>query len=299
MRWAALAVGVAVASPAWARGGLYFGIGLGGTVVNGEEIPASRVDFNGVELTDANGNVISGGIDQLRFSTDNGTGGAGLLRLGFNVLGYAALETVASGNVNKLGRGDAEWGTHWSMGVRLYPVWHWQNYLPEILQPMEPSLYFGGGFSYAGYAPEQMINTQTAQTSKLGWRDAATFRFGMGVEYFISQFSKLTLDYNYTLARHEVMIIDFATDARRKVEPAIKAEYHEFIFGITAHIPVGPQSRDPAPTVVEPASHLEAGSAEVFDTDAPPPAEEVESPSQSEPAPPAADDGDDEEIIDI
>ena len=74
-----------------------------------------------------------------------------LLRLGYNIMGYGALEGLIQGQADSLGiDGEESWAANWRLGARLYPHWHWQSELPDYLQPLEMSFFFGWGGTYQG-----------------------------------------------------------------------------------------------------------------------------------------------------
>ena len=112
---------------AHAREGFHMGLGGGFSSLNGDD--AVRV------------NGLQGGSPK----TSQGGGGGMLLRLGYNIMGYGALEGLIQGQADSLGiDGEESWAANWRVGARLYPHWHWQSELPDYLQPLEMSFFLGG-----------------------------------------------------------------------------------------------------------------------------------------------------------
>ena len=113
---------------AHAREGFHMGLGGGFSSLNGDD--AVRV------------NGLQGGSPK----TSQGGGGGMLLRLGYNIMGYGALEGLIQGQADSLGiDGEESWAANWRVGARLYPHWHWQSELPDYLQPLEMSFFFWVG----------------------------------------------------------------------------------------------------------------------------------------------------------
>ena len=112
---------------AHAREGFHMGLGGGFSSLNGDD--AVRVSG------------LQGGSPK----TSQGGGGGMLLRLGYNIMGYGALEGLIQGQADSLGiDGEESWAANWRVGARLYPHWHWQSELPDYLQPLEMSFFLGG-----------------------------------------------------------------------------------------------------------------------------------------------------------
>src|SRR5207244_2033616 len=117
------------AAPGLARPGPYLVLGLGGTSVSGQDVSYSQL----------HGEPAIAGGPALSTAMDGGV--SGTARLGFNILGYAALEAVFSGNGRDFqNKSDRDWAMHLHGGVRVYPWWAWRYELPRLLQPLEPSL---------------------------------------------------------------------------------------------------------------------------------------------------------------
>lgn len=142
--WLMLAV-LGASTPALARGGLIFGIDIGGAAVWGDTSMA----------------VESGSVcwfDNLAKHTrsDMGSGFATGLRLGYNVMGYGALDisVLAHG-----GKDDNDWWEgqgHAGIRLFLYPL-QFLALVPKLKdklkdRKLDGSLYFGYGFwSMGGY----------------------------------------------------------------------------------------------------------------------------------------------------
>lgn len=208
-----VAIVLAAALPASAREGFYIGLGLGPTGVGGEEV-ADRLQ------ADEQGNVLDPG--GLPITTDIPGGLSGNFRLGFNILGHAAIETQLSGHGKSLGDIDKRsWAAHWHTGVRAYPMWTWQKLVPEYLQPFEPSIFLGWGASYTVYTP-------VPGADELGFSKWGSWRWGLGLEYFVITYFKVMAEYSYVRASYGNFIFNLEDSLNFPVEPAAKTGYHQF-----------------------------------------------------------------------
>ena len=87
---------------AHAREGFHMGLGGGFSSLNGDD--AVRVIG------------LQGGSPK----TSQGGGGGMLLRLGYNIMGYGALEGLIQGQADSLGiDGEESWAANWRVGARL------------------------------------------------------------------------------------------------------------------------------------------------------------------------------------
>jgi hypothetical protein len=184
----ALAV-LSVASPAMARGGLYFGFDLGGALVYGDkDIALSPADSECKWWP--SGAVMDG--DAVR--SDTGSGFAAGLKLGYNVMGYASLEGGVLAHGNKKSVGDTwEGAGHAAALLRLYPLQFTALFgrlatrkVPDralgdpwtetmFKRKYDVNLYFGYGFfNMAGY--------HWNPDDGAGW-DGTDWEFGIGADY--------------------------------------------------------------------------------------------------------------------
>jgi hypothetical protein len=218
-------LGVAVfllsASVAQARPGFYVGLGGGGTGVSGKS------GIGEGELgRDDQGIPYIPSVPGYTFDTKNAGGPTALFRLGFNILGYVAIEAVTSGHGKDLTDEDVrEWAAHAQLGARVYPLWHWQHRLPAYLQPMEPSIFLGWGASYQVYTPE-------AGGDPVGWEDWGSMRLGLAVEYFVIEYFKVGLDWNYIRANYDNFIYNAEEGIDFPVHPAATTTYQQLYFTI-------------------------------------------------------------------
>lgn len=260
MRWFSALIILVLSSSASARPGFYFDLGFGGTDVDGELVALSRITDLGVT-----------GLDAL--STDNGDGIAGFARLGFNLLGYGAIEVEVSANSqNPTGETPAT-GLHGQLGARLYPLWFFQGRLPELLQALEPSVFFGGGLSYQIYRPPAPPGFMAVD---LGWRKLGTICFGIGVEYFLASFFKVGLEYNLAYAPMDTFIFNFEDGIRSRIEGPANTFFHNVNLMVGVHwdpfgqpTPFADDATDPTqaapktakPPAVEPSVSTDAAPA--------------------------------------
>ena len=184
------------AGVAQARQGFHMGFGGGISSLAGDEAVAvaELVDFSP--------------------KTSQGGGGGLLLRLGYNILGYGALEGLIQGQADSIGiDGEESWAANWRVGTRLYPHWHWQSQLPEYLQPLELSVFLGWGGAYQGYDPRQI--DPVAFSEGFG-----AFTFGTSLEYFVSDVFKVSLDYFRHAVGYDTFIFNRSTGAEFDIENA-------------------------------------------------------------------------------
>ncbi len=210
---------LSLASPAWARPGFYIGLGGGSTGVSGERVGPDRVEMeDGIDPDPY--------MEVVRPTTELGSGASGMFRLGFNILGYAAIEAITSGSGSNLADGDERnWAAHAHLGLRAYPLWHWQARLPEPLQPLEPSLFLGWGTSYQAYTPSSVIDP-------VGFSKTGTMRLGLGLEYFVISYFKVALDYHYIRAPYDNFIYNFEESINFPVSPAVVTSFHQVLASI-------------------------------------------------------------------
>ncbi len=200
-----------------ARPGFYLTLGGGYTTVDGQEVPYDQFgldEFDRPVPRMSNGALFSTAID----------GGSTLLyRMGFNILGYVAIETALSGHGNELADRDLrQLAAHWHLGARIYPGWHWQDQVSSAWRPLEASLFFGWGASYQVYVPSPELD-------EIGWDTAGSFRFGVGLEYFLLSYFKLSADYYYVNAPYDNFIFNYDDSENFPVDShAALTGFHQF-----------------------------------------------------------------------
>ena len=207
------------AGAAQARPGFYFGLGFGPTGVNGSLVENAQLQ------PDELGSRLSGLPTGTTTDIDGGI--SGLFRLGFNVLGYAALESYLTGFGHNLSDSDVRsWAAHWQSGIRVYPLWHWQHLLPGYLQPLEPSLFTGIGLSYQGSPPAPGYD-------EMGYSKRNSWSLGSEVEYFFADYFRLGLAYNYIKANYNNFIFNFDDSENFPLDPPAKTGFHQIWLTLT------------------------------------------------------------------
>ena len=182
------------AGVAQAREGFHMGLGGGFSSLNGDDaVPVVGVSGSSPK-------------------TSQGGGGGLLLRLGYNIMGYGALEGLIQGQADSLGiDGEESWAANWRLGTRIYPHWHWQSELPDYLQPLELSMFLGWGGTYQGYDPQGI--------DPVAWSDGfGAFTFGTSLEYFVSDVFKVSLDYFHHSVSHDTFIYNRSDGEEYNVE---------------------------------------------------------------------------------
>jgi len=192
-----------LAGTAEARPGFYIGSGIGFSTAGGQEVSVpgyiNPTNANGAFTTD-----IAGGLSVLG------------LRMGYNIMGYGALELSAHGHGHALGdAAEREWAAHVSLGARIYPAWHWRDQLPTWMDDLEPSLFLGWGGTWQVYNP-----LASEFSDEVGFRGLGGFRFGLGLEYFVVSFFKVGFDYTLVSAPFDTFIFNASKDQTRDVDNA-------------------------------------------------------------------------------
>ncbi len=225
LRWMVVLSVMATTLPAQAREGFYLGVGGGNTSVQGQTVAYSSFESN--EFGQPAPVMLSlQGVEE--FSTMIEGGPSALYRMGFNILGYGAIETVLSGHGSDLADQDLrQWAAHWHIGARLYPMWHWQGMVPRALRALEPSVFLGWGGSYQVYVPDPTLD-------ELGWNTWKSLRFGLGLEYFVASYFKVGLDYNYINAPYDNFIFNYEESDNYPVNPeGAETSFHQFYVTMT------------------------------------------------------------------
>ena len=195
---------------AHAREGFHMGLGGGFSSLNGDD--AVRVSG------------LQGGSPK----TSQGGGGGMLLRLGYNIMGYGALEGLIQGQADSLGiDGEESWAANWRLGARLYPHWHWQSELPDYLQPLEMSFFFGWGGTYQDMTPLGLIDP-------VAWSEGA-FTFGTSLEYFVSDVFKVSLDYFHHAVSHDTFIYNRSDNLEFDVD-GVDVTMNQIFLTLLVHV---------------------------------------------------------------
>jgi hypothetical protein len=155
--------------------------------------------------------MVSGiGISGMRTEMPGGLS-ALALRLGYNIMGYGALEIGAHGHGVSLGdSATREWAAHFSLGTRIYPAWHWRDQLPAWMDDLEPSIFLGWGGTWQVYP--------ASAGQEVGWKSLSGFRFGLGAEYYLTSFFKVGLDYMLVTAPYSTFIFNLSEGQTGEVD---------------------------------------------------------------------------------
>ena len=206
---------LSITGPTWARPGLYVELGSGLQAVSGAEVPIANIQA----MDDGTRLVIDPRL-QPQLTTDTGTGPLVSLRLGYNVLGYGALELALSGSGTNLGDSRQRTGVgHVALLARAYPLWH---FYPEL--PVEPWLLIGGGWS---------IQTQ-ALVDRIAW-DGGALHLGFGASYYPLPWLSLYCELRYVRVFHERFWFDSGSDLIFPVSPSAGTGYWLPGLGVAFH----------------------------------------------------------------
>jgi opacity protein-like surface antigen len=207
-----------VAEPALAREGFYLGIGTGFTSPHGQDVPYQAFELNEFGASVPRMISVQGYKD---YSTVLDGGSGAIYRMGFNILGYGAIETIITGHGNHFTDADLrEWAAHAHVGARIYPAWHWQGTFPAWARPLEP------------YVPDPSLD-------EIGWSTSSSARLGLGLEYFVLSYFKVALDYSYINAPYDNFIFNFQDSDNYPVDPQLAGTtFHEFT--VTMNFQFGP-----------------------------------------------------------
>ena len=206
--WALLAVLLALPAVSVAKSGFYFGFSFGGAIVNGER---------GISLANENldpdlSAVVAAGhqVDKAAlFSTDEGDGFAANFRLGYNILGFVAIELEIGGSGNNLGDGSKIEGQLGVFGlVRLFPA----QIFPDVADRWwDPYLFIGGGGYAILYNPQdtEVHPTRSGMINDgRGWWPSGALKYGVGCDFYATKFLSLGVDLAFINGFHDKYIID-------------------------------------------------------------------------------------------
>lgn len=187
------------AGPAMAKGGLYFGLDLGGAVVSGEENIPMKSSFSYPTAAACKS------ADPLFYCNDlhrtSGTGGVGVgLRFGYNFFGYGAVELTMLGHGNMdSGGGTTEGSVHAGALARIHPFQFFKQFKQRW---WDPNIFFGGGYSFMGYhlkTYEQngfvwVIGNKPNEGR--GWT-GMDLQFGVGSDFYLTDTVSVGLDLRF------------------------------------------------------------------------------------------------------
>ena len=188
------------AGAAFARGGFVLGLDLGGAAVRGDQnVPLKDFDCPSEAFCK----------DSVR--TDATSGFAFGLRLGYNVLGFGALEGHMWGSGNLSSGGDKPEGAVYSAIVaRYFPLqhvkkWYYRKFDPSIYLGWQPVAYMGY------YTQDKFGNEGRGWTSRTGWQ------FGASCDYELKRGVFVGLDLRFHRPSYKLYYV-------RWEEPQIKSE---------------------------------------------------------------------------
>jgi hypothetical protein len=211
------------------KSGLYLGFHLGGAIVSGDApitFPQSEInkdlDFG------------KGGNTQVLFSTDVGGGFATGFHIGYNILGFVAIEANFNASGNGLGAGDSIEGQGGVAGLlRFFPA----QLFAEPDRWWDPYVTLGGGVHFMGYNPEAHADGSPMIIDGRAWWPGFTFNWGLGSDFYVVPFFSVGIDLMFVHAYHDEFHIDNAenvvaipteTATAFIFVPTVKLDFHFF-----------------------------------------------------------------------
>ncbi len=202
-----------------AKSGLYLGFNIGGGIVSGD----APIGFPQSELN-KDPDFVNGGNSQILFSTDEGGGFSAGFRLGYNILGFAAVEASFSGSGNNLGDSNKIEGQGGIAGlVRFFPG--------QLIEPdrwWDPYVFFGAGVHFIGYSPLARGDLPM-QNDGRAWWPGYTINYGLGCDFYLVPFFSVGVDLAFANAFHDT----FHIDDKQGIEATPTETASAFIFNPT------------------------------------------------------------------
>jgi len=231
-----LAILVLWSGAAHARGGVYFGLGLGGAAVQGDDY---------VQLE--SGYIHCKGKNE--FCADavhtDGTGGFGVqLLLGYNFFGYAALEANLTGHGNSdSGGGTWEGSGHAAGLLRVYPA---QFIFRRDIRSRwwDPNVYFGAGYSWTGYHLEYHPTHEGRGWVGMSWQ------LGLASDFYLTSNVALGADLRFILPQYETYYHNWDDNITFQPESTPKALVFAPMITVTFHF-ADPLPREAVKPIVE------------------------------------------------
>lgn len=215
-----------------AKKGLYFGFNLGGGLVNGDSpVP---FDQDVISKLDPDYNALCNGqpctdIATL-LSTDVGSGFAVNFRIGYNILGFVAIEAIMGGSGAGLGDSGTVEGQVGVYGlVRLFPA---QLFAEVADRWWDPYIFVGAGVHFIGYNPDAHPQAGAMQNDGRAWWPGVAVKYGLGCDFYIVPFFSLGIDLAFINAFHD----EFHIDDERGITATPTSTATAFIFQPTAKI---------------------------------------------------------------
>ena len=183
-----------------AKKGFYFGFNLGGAMISGE----SPVPFEAGQIAKDPDYRPNTDVAAL-MSTDVGSGFTAQFRMGYNILGFVAIETLFGGSGNGLGDGDTIEGQAGIYGlIRIFPA---QLFKEVEDRWWDPYLFVGGGVHFIGYNPDAHAPDPMQNDGRAWWPGSAIY-YGLGCDFYVAPFFSLGVDLAFNNAYHDTFNID-------------------------------------------------------------------------------------------
>ena len=210
---AILTLALAIAPAAQAKKGFYFGFNLGYATVSGD----TAITMQNPELDPDSGfdKNIGGLQTDLRklFTTEVGEGFNAEFRMGYNILGFVAIEANIQAHGNNLSDSNKLAGVGFIGSlVRFFPA---QIFREVDDRWWDPYIFIGGGVYFMGFNPDahpedtrfpSMINDGRA------WFPSAAVKYGLGVDFYIVRFFSMGIDLAFVNGFHDTFRIDNEED---------------------------------------------------------------------------------------
>lgn len=206
---------LSVCGVAQAKSGFYFGLGVGGALISGDSgIPLKNPDRDpdydlqnpgpGIHTTCKPGKCPNTDLRKLT-TTDVGSGVAFDFRLGFNILGFLALEFDASVSGNNLGDSDKIEGQGGLFGlIKIFPA---QPFKEVADRWWDPYVMLGAGAHFIAYQPDAHP-PETMNTDGRGFYPGFAMKYGLGCDFHTTPFLSLGVDLAFMNTFHSTYIID-------------------------------------------------------------------------------------------
>lgn len=211
---------------ALARGGLYFGIDLGGATVSGDSNIALNVGPNVM--------ISNKALHARQTWTEFGSGLAAGLRLGYNVMGYGGLEfnLLAHGNWKSAG---ATWEGLGHIGVlaRISPI----QFLTLADNPKLKALKNRDWDVkvFAGFAPYVVGGYHISADVGRGW-EGYSVEWGLGAEYYVVPTVSFGMDLRFLHSSFDTFLQDWSPREAFPLESNEKALVVAPMFTMTFHL---------------------------------------------------------------
>ena len=183
--------------PVLARGGVVFGLGFGGAVVQGEGYAPLEGSYI-VGCTDHP----SSGIAPICHDAIHTAGSQGFglaFRLGYNFFGYASLEAALAGHGNSdSGGGTWEGAAHVGGLVRIFPA---QFFKAVRSRWWDPNVYVGGGYSWMGYHLKSDWMGVGKRHDGRGWTGVSV-QTGAAVDVYLTKTVSVGADLRFVIPRY-------------------------------------------------------------------------------------------------